>query len=144
MTYYIGIMSGTSANAVDVALVDFSHKCKPQLIATHSEDITDDLKNKIHDLALPGDNELNRLAEVDIAIAQISATAVNKLLKNARIPATSVKAIGSHGQTIRHQPNGNLRFTLQVGDANIITTMTGITTVADFRRHDIALSLIHI
>lgn len=135
---YIGIMSGTSANAVDAALVDFS-KVKPQVLATHTEAIDSQLKQAIHAFAKPGDNELNRLAEVDIAIAKLSATAANRLLDIAEKSPNDIKAIGSHGQTIRHQPTGDLRYTLQVGDANIITAMTGISTVTDFRRHDMAL-----
>lgn len=135
---YIGIMSGTSANAVDTVLVDFAEQ-QPIILANHTETIGTSLQQAIHAFAIPGHDELNRLAEVDIAIAQLSAHAVNQLLKKAQKKPHEIKAIGSHGQTIRHQPTGYTRYTFQVGDGNIITTMTGITTVTDFRRRDIAL-----
>ncbi len=135
---YIGIMSGTSANAVDVALVDFTHQY-PVLIGTHHRVIPDALRQKIQQLAIPSHNEINRLAEIDISIAKISAKLVNELLYKNNFQAKDIQAIGSHGQTVRHQPHGKHRFSLQVGDPNIITTMTGITTITDFRRRDIAL-----
>ena len=135
---YVGVMSGTSANAIDAALVDFCQKM-PQIVATHTEMIAPELQQAIHAFASIGPNELDRLAEIDIAIAQLSAKTINRLLDKAGITPDKVKAVGSHGQTIRHQPIGKLRYTFQVGDANIITAMTGITTVADFRRRDLAL-----
>jgi anhydro-N-acetylmuramic acid kinase len=135
---YIGVMSGTSADAIDAVLVDFSSE-KPLIIGTHSQPIVPTLKQAIYGLSLPGHDELNRLVEVSTAIAQLTSHTVNQLLNKTRHNPSEIKAIGSHGQTVRHQPNGNTRYTLQVGDAHIITTLTGITTVTDFRGRDIAL-----
>jgi len=135
---YIGIMSGTSANAVDVILADFSSQF-PQLIATHAEPINKTLQQAIHAFSNPGFDELSRLAEIDVAIAQLSVQAINQILQKSSLKANRIQAIGSHGQTLRHQPKGKIQYTLQVGDANIIAALTGIPTIADFRRKDLAL-----
>lgn len=79
------------------------------------------------------------MAEADSELGFLFAQACLSLLKNANLPASAVRAIGSHGQTIQHQPNAKIPYTLQIGDPNIIAAKTGITTVADFRRRDIAL-----
>lgn len=135
---YIGLMSGTSADGIDAVLVDFNQPY-PSIIATHYTPYTPLLKEKILSLCVKGDNEIERLGELDTLLGKAFAHAVNHLLKANAISANAVKAIGSHGQTIRHYPQEPHRFTLQVGDPNIITAETGITTVADFRRKDLAL-----
>ncbi|MDP1520609.1 anhydro-N-acetylmuramic acid kinase [Porticoccus litoralis] len=137
---YIGLMSGTSADSIDAALVDFSHgRC--QLLGTHSSDISD-LKSEIHALAQPGDNEIQRLGQLDRELGVRFAETVNQLLRQQQLTNTAIHAIGSHGQTIRHRPPSSEEghaFSLQIGDPNTIAGHTGITTVADFRRRDIAL-----
>ena len=137
---YIGLMSGTSADSIDAALVDFSHgRC--QLLGTHSSDISD-LKSEIHALAQPGDNEIQRLGQLDRELGVRFAETVNQLLRQQQLTNTAIHAIGSHGQTIRHRPPSSEKghaFSLQIGDPNTIAGHTGITTVADFRRRDIAL-----
>jgi len=137
---FIGLMSGTSADSIDAALVDLSDgRC--QLLATHSSDISD-LKQEIHALGLRGDNEIQRLGQLDRELGVRFAKAANQLLTRQKIPHKSIRAIGSHGQTLRHQPPSEGQghpFSLQVGDPNTIAHHTGITTVADFRRRDIAL-----
>lgn len=131
---YIGLMSGTSADGVDAALVDFS-QARPTIVATHYAPYQPALRASILALCQPGDNEIQRLGELDILLGKAFAQAVNTLLKNQSIAAHTIKAVGSHGQTIRHHP---LHFTLQIGDPNTIAAETGITTIADFRRKDIA------
>ena len=133
---YIGLMSGTSADGIDAALVDFSDT-HPQLLATHYTKFTPEIRRYILDLCQPGDNEINRLGELDAELGKEFAITANTLLKQNQLNKEQVCAIGSHGQTIRHHPKRN--FTLQIGDPNIIASETGITTVADFRRRDIAL-----
>lgn len=132
---YIGLMSGTSADGIDAALVDFS-ATTPALVATHYTPYTAAMREAILALATPGDNEIQRLGELDIALGEAFANASLALLTQAKVNPESVRAIGSHGQTIRHQPR---TFSLQIGDPNVIAARTGITTVADFRRKDIAL-----
>ncbi len=132
---YIGLMSGTSMDSMDAVLVDFNSSF-PKLLAHVSLPLELSLKESLLALNYSGDNELDRMAEADVAVAMLSARAVNQLLAEAGISANEVRAIGSHGQTIRHWPEqGN---TLQIGSPSHIAEATNITTVADFRRRDMA------
>jgi anhydro-N-acetylmuramic acid kinase len=137
--YYIGLMSGTSLDGIDAALVDFSGKT-PRLIHAINFPLDRSLHTTLCKLCTPGDNEIEQLGLADIQLANSFADAVIQLLKEAGIDSAQVRAIGSHGQTIRHcPPQANERgFTLQIGDPNTIAERTGITTVADFRRRDMA------
>lgn len=132
-------MSGTSADALDAALVDFADERQPRLLATHSQPLSH-LRAEIHALAHPGPNEIQRLGRLSRQLAEISADAVHKLLEKAALRPADIAAIGSHGQTVRHEPPGQSLhpFTLQLGDPSTIAELTGITTVADFRCRDIA------
>lgn len=134
---YIGLMSGTSADGIDAALVDFSQSL-PTVIATHYTPYPDHLKKKILGLCQQGENEIHRLGELDVELGQAFAKAVHDTLVKQSISANEIHAIGSHGQTIRHLPLNTHRFTLQIADPNIIAAETGITTIADFRRKDMA------
>lgn len=133
---YIGIMSGTSMDGVDAVLVDTEHGVR--LLDTHTEALAPSLKSKLLAISQPSDNEIDRMGELDIEVAQLFARAANNLLSKANIKSSDIIAIGSHGQTIRHRPRASFPFTLQIGDPNTIAELTGITTVADFRRRDIA------
>ncbi len=135
---YIGVMSGTSMDAVDAALVDLSDDSSVQLIATYSQPLPSKLRNDLIALCTPGDNEINRMGSLDIQVAEIFATTISHLLQKTDITAKEIRAIGSHGQTVRHEPHGKYPFTLQIGDPNVIAEKTGITTIADFRRRDLA------
>ncbi len=137
MSYYIGLMSGTSLDAIDAALVHFTDKrCKLQQHL--SLPIPNDTRQQALALLIPAENELLHMSQLDVMFGRLLADAVNALLKAAAISATQISAIGSHGQTLRHYPDGKFPSTLQIGDANIIAEQTGITTVADFRRRDMA------
>lgn len=133
--YYIGLMSGTSLDALDAALVDFSTPT-PHLVCTINYPLSAVLRGGIQTLCTPGDNEIEQLGRLDIQLAANFAAAVNQLLEKSAINPAQVHAIGSHGQTIRHRPDDH--FTLQIGDPNTLAELTGITTVADFRRRDMA------
>lgn len=135
--YFIGLMSGTSLDAIDAALVDFSSS-QPHLVATVNTPIPEQLRQEIVALCSPGDNEILRMGRTDHQLANLFAESCQKLLASTEIEASQVQAIGSHGQTIRHEPDLNTPFTLQIGNPNIIAQLTGITTVADFRRRDMA------
>jgi anhydro-N-acetylmuramic acid kinase len=135
---FIGLMSGTSMDAVDAALVDF-HTKPLQLIASHSKNLPTQLRSDLISLCTPDNNEINRLGELDVQVGALFAETANELIKKANILTEQIIAIGSHGQTIRHQPYGKFPFTLQIGDPNIIAAKTGITTIADFRRRDMAM-----
>jgi anhydro-N-acetylmuramic acid kinase len=138
-TYYVGLMSGTSADAVDAVVVEFSGD-KLTLIAHHSTPLPHNLRLKIHSLTTPSHNEIDRLGELDQELGELFAATINELMRKNNLPFKDIMAIGSHGQTIRHRPPGSVQhpFTIQVGDPNIIAQRTGITTVADFRRRDMA------
>ncbi len=137
--YYIGLMSGTSLDAIDAVLIDFNNP-PLRLLQTHAAAIPADLKQSLLDICQPGDNEINRMATLDVSLAKLLAKACQALLKKANLSPTEITAIGCHGQTIRHMPFAATPFTLQIGDPNTLVSETGITTVADFRRRDIALS----
>jgi anhydro-N-acetylmuramic acid kinase len=135
---YIGLMSGTSMDAVDAVLVDFSQK-KPQLLNTYKLPLPNTLREELTQLYTEEAVKIAKLAELDQKIALVSVEAVNKLLEKSNLVAKDILAIGSHGQTVFHYPHlQSFPFTLQIGDPNIIAEKTGITTIADFRRRDIA------
>jgi len=130
-------MSGTSLDAIDAVAVTFAQK-QLQIINTLSTDIPPELRDAITSLCQPGNNEIERLGRLDFQLGELFATSVQRLLGKSQLQAKQVRAIGSHGQTIRHRPTGNTPFTLQVGAPALIAQRTGITTVADFRSRDIA------
>lgn len=136
--YFIGLMSGTSADAIDAVLVDFSDGI--HLVHHLSRPYPPGLQTRIKALAQPGEDEINRALELDTLLGEAFAQAACELLTEAGVSASQVRAIGSHGQTIRHRPaaDGKTGFSWQIADANIIAERTAITTVADFRRRDIA------
>ncbi len=135
---YAGLMSGTSMDGIDAALVEFDGS-QIKLIASHSHSIPASLKTKLSLLSLNSEHAtIDMLGEADAELGDLFAEAINELLSNAGIQASEVSGIGSHGQTIRHRPDLPRRFTMQIGDANKISYKTGITTVADFRRKDMA------
>ncbi len=138
--YFIGLMSGTSADGIDAALVKIEGGL--QLLHHHCEPIPEALRSEILSLATPGDNEIDRLGKLDCELGSVFAQAARQLLTASGIAASDITAIGSHGQTIRHRPpagaNDAPGFTLQIADPNTIALKTGITTVADFRRRDLA------
>jgi anhydro-N-acetylmuramic acid kinase len=133
---YIGLMSGTSVDGIDAALVDLNGN--PKLIATYAHPIPNDIRTAALALTQPQPNEIHLMSELDSRLGHLFADATLELLKISNKKADAIKAIGSHGQTIRHQPNNKYPYAIQIGDPNIIATRTGITTVADFRRRDIA------
>lgn len=134
---YIGLMSGTSVDGIDAALVDLTDE-NPALLNTHYVPYNQELREEILGLCAPGNNEIERLGKLDITLGKAFARATKELISKQSLTASEIKAIGSHGQTIRHHPHDPMRFTLQIGDPNIIAAETGITTVADFRRKDLA------
>ncbi|MBK8286235.1 MAG: anhydro-N-acetylmuramic acid kinase [Ahniella sp.] len=132
----LGLISGTSADAIDVALIETDGR--PRLLATHAEPYTAELRDSILALGQSGTVSLQALGELDVAIARAFAHAALNLLDINQRSADTIAVLGSHGQTVWHSPDSELPFTLQLGDPNVIAELTGITTVADFRRRDIA------
>ena len=136
--YFIGLMSGTSMDGVDAVLVDFSEQ-KSLLIASHTVDIPEHILTQLHRLCSPNTDEINIMGRMDRAMGLLFAQAVNELIEKAQVAKEDIIAIGSHGQTIRHMPNLEHGFTLQIGDPDTIAVETGIKVIADFRRKDVAL-----
>lgn len=132
---YIGLMSGTSLDSIDAALVSFD-MTGPSLLASHSLALPTELKAQILALNAPGNNEIEQLVELDPRLGRYFAEAVNQLLHKSGTAKQQITAIGSHGQTLRHRPEKG--YSLQIGDPNVIAEQTGITTIADFRRRDLA------
>lgn len=137
MAYYIGLMSGTSMDAIDAALLNFSDN-KFSLTNNHSHEIPIEFITQLQALIQDETFNIKTLGRLDVELGKLFADATKQLLCKSQIEAEEIVAIGSHGQTIFHAPNNNPPFTLQIGDPNTIAQMTGITTVADFRRRDIA------
>ena len=135
--YYLGIMSGTSLDGVDLALMDFN--AQPTLIAAGFTPMPAEIRQKITALIQTGHSSLQMLGELDHQLGQLYAQCVNRFLSEKELSPEQIVAIGCHGQTIWHAPRGAFPFTMQIGDMNIVAANTGITTVGDFRRKDMAL-----
>ena len=137
MNLYLGIMSGTSLDGVDLALVDFFEK--PNLVASGFVPMPEDLRANLADLLKSGETSLQKLGEIDHHLGVLYADCVNDFLVKNQLEASQITAIGCHGQTVWHAPQGNFPFTMQIGDMNLVAARTGITTVGDFRRKDMAM-----
>jgi len=137
MERYIGIMSGTSLDGVDVVLCEIDRNTC-QLKASIEYPFPPDLKEEILAM-IEGPATLAQVGRVDIRLAMLFADAVNALLEKEQVDPQSIKAIGSHGQTLWHEPEGEYPFSMQLGDPSTIAVRTGIKVVADFRQKDIAL-----
>ncbi len=132
---FIGIMSGTSLDGVDAALVAFDgDKC--QLQNTYFLPYPAEIKAQLLALHVPHHNELEAACLLGCSLVNLYAEAVNKLLDANKKTAKDITAIGCHGQTIRHRPE--LGFTLQIGNNALLAELTNITVVGDFRSRDIA------
>ncbi|MDO8301799.1 MAG: anhydro-N-acetylmuramic acid kinase [Sedimentisphaerales bacterium] len=159
-----GLMSGTSVDGVDVAIIDYTWVAQPkqsvavvsspvlQILAFETFSYSAALRKSILKLFNPETARIEDICHLNFAIGEVFAEAVIKLCKKHKIPLSSIDLIGSHGQTIWHSPNGRvawpeakrghvaprIRSTLQIGEPCVIAQRTGITTVADFRTADIA------
>ena len=141
---YVGLMSGTSVDCIDAVLVEFSGKDTAaglQTIAATGFPISAETREAILALCAPGPSELDRAGQLDRQLGALFAEATLEVLRQASVQPSDITAIGSHGQTVRHRPPGSVStpFSMQIGDPNTIAAHTGITTVADFRRRDMAL-----
>lgn len=132
---YIGLMSGTSLDGVDCALADFGGAA-PRTLATHFAPFEPGLRAELLALQAKSDNELDRAALAANALARAYAGAVAKVLEQSGTDAGAVRAIGAHGQTIRHRPEAG--YTLQLNSPALLAELTGIAVVADFRARDVA------
>ena len=136
--YYVGLMSGTSMDGIDAALVSFGEN-SVRLEATHSHAYPDDLRAALlAEIRKPLSEPIDPGSKLHNAVGLCFADAALELLGKSTICVGQIAAIGSHGQTLRHCPDANPPFTLQVGDAALIAKATSVPTVFDFRSADIA------
>ncbi|MBA2237480.1 MAG: anhydro-N-acetylmuramic acid kinase [Lysobacter sp.] len=140
---FVGLISGTSADGIDAALVEFSgHACSLRLGRTYPWDPA--LRERLVALGQGGAAQsIEELGTLDVRIGEAFAAAATMLIREAGACSGDIRAIGSHGQTVRHRPAGALGdglhpFTWQLGDAAVIAERCRITTIADFRRRDVA------
>ena len=138
MAIYLGLISGTSMDAIDAALVDFD-VAPLKIIANSATPFDPALKRRISTLIDHADRvSLDEVGQIDVELGKAFARASLALMQSAGVAASQVTAIGSHGQTLRHRPDLPAPFTWQIGDPNVLAEMTGISVVADFRRRDVA------
>ncbi len=139
---FLGLISGTSADGIDAALVEFPDPGSAhglRLRAAHVHPWAPALRERLVALGKGGAlASLDELGHLDVQVAQAFAEAARTLLAQAGVAPSQVAAIGSHGQTVRHRPHGDAPFTMQIGDGSVIAERTGVATVADFRRRDVA------
>lgn len=136
---YIGLMSGTSLDGVDGVLADLS-SLPLRVVAHVALPLGDGLKAELLALNTSGPDELHRAALAGNALVRVYAQAVSALLNQSGTPAAQVRAIGAHGQTVRHRPQefDGTGYTLQLNNPALLTELTGIDVVADLRSRDVA------
>ncbi len=136
---FIGLISGTSMDAIDAVLVEMDGP-EIRIDTTHSHAIPDGPLQVLRRIVEhPELIDLSQVGELDVALGHAFSSAALELIEKAGRRPGSISAIGSHGQTLLHSPHGEWPFTMQIGDPNVVAADTGITTVADFRRRDVAL-----
>lgn len=134
--YYIGLMSGTSTDGIDGVLASFHNPAKPVIVASASLPLPADLRSEFLALNHPASNELERAALAGVRLAGCYAQVVHQLLRDSRVNALHVSAVGAHGQTVRHNPESG--YTIQINAPALLAEQTGIAVIADFRARDIA------
>ena len=133
---FLGLISGTSVDSIDAALVDLAGG-QARLVHAVNMPWPGAVRDRIFFSRILADTQLHSLNDLDIEVAECFAEVTRKCLKEADVSAESVTAIGSHGQTIRHRPDGDAPFSLQLGNAERIAELTGIDVISDFRKADI-------
>lgn len=134
MSFYIGLMSGTSMDGVDVALVEMPSN---RLMAGNTKPYSHEVKNKLQQLTQVEEVSLAFVCQLNTLIGREFAAAANEMLQAVGLLASEVAAIGSHGQTVCHDALVSVPYTLQIGCPHTISSMTGVTVVADFRTRDL-------
>ncbi|WP_090371154.1 anhydro-N-acetylmuramic acid kinase [Nitrosospira sp. Nl5] len=135
--YYVGVMSGTSLDGIDVVLADFNSP-SPSLLHTLYLPYGEELRSRLLGIHHSGHDELHRAAMLGNELARHYAGAVVNLLEKNEVESRNVAAIGCHGQTVRHCPQPDRGYTIQLFNPALLVELTGITVVADFRSRDIA------
>ena len=134
---YIGLISGTSVDNVDAIAVQFDQNNQPKQVGSLAYPLERSLREQIFSVQ-SRPVELDELGQLDTQLGEVFANAVIELIKSQNINKNEIVAIGSHGQTIKHNPDADHPYTIQLGNPSVIAEKASITTVADFRRRDIA------
>ncbi|WP_295462818.1 anhydro-N-acetylmuramic acid kinase [uncultured Pseudomonas sp.] len=134
MERYLGVMSGTSLDGLDIALIEQGERTR--FVAALGIPMPKALRQELLTLCAPGDNEIERIAQAEQAWIALAAQGIAELLEQQGLVPDDIRAVGNHGQTIRHLPAQG--YTLQIGDAALLAELSGIDVVADFRRRDLA------
>jgi anhydro-N-acetylmuramic acid kinase len=134
MALYLGVMSGTSLDGLDIALIEQEQHTR--LLATHYIPMPASLRQDLLDLCASGPDEIARAALAEAQWVRLAAQGIERLLAAQNLEPSDIRAIGSHGQTIRHEPARG--FTVQIGNPALLAELTGICVVSDFRRRDVA------
>jgi anhydro-N-acetylmuramic acid kinase len=135
---YIGLMSGTSLDGVDAVLTDLAGRLR---VLSHAHlALPGALRDELLSLNTPGDNELHRAALAANGVSRLYAEAIASLLTDSGVAGSAIRAVGAHGQTVRHRPGefDDQGYTLQLLNAALLAELTGIDVVADFRSRDLA------
>ena len=136
---YLGLISGTSVDTVDAVVATFgSDTATARILHAHDHPMPPRLRRDLLEVAADEQTTLARIARLDVEVGHLFADAALSAIRGAGLDRAEIAAVGSHGQTVRHDPDGRWPSTTQIGDPNVIAQRTGITTVADFRRRDIA------
>lgn len=133
---FVGVMTGTSVDGLDLALLELPSDLKPQAFTTVQ--FPSSLRERLVSLSSPQDDEIFQMGEAHVELGRFIASTCLKFIAEQGTSASEIRAIGSHGQTIRHHPNANHPFSVQIGSGHVIAEKTGIDVVADFRGRDIA------
>ncbi|MCA0455057.1 MAG: anhydro-N-acetylmuramic acid kinase [Chloroflexi bacterium] len=141
--YIIGLMSGTSADAIDAALCEIQGEpplLRIRIVKAITYPYPEGFQARIWDACLPEKSRVDTVCQLNFDMGELFAAAANKVIADCGMPASEIDLIGSHGQTIWHmvQPSGQVSATLQITEASIIAERTGITTISNFRPRDIA------
>lgn len=139
--HYVGLMSGTSLDSIDAALIEIAPDTPPRLVATYALVIPASLRKQLLTLCHSDGTLFSQLASAEQAFSELQAKAVKGLLTEAQLDADAICAIGSHGQTVEHAPGGHNAgpaYTLQLDNPSLLAELTGCAVVADFRRRDLA------
>ncbi len=137
MSLYIGLISGTSIDGVDAALLDIEDGAF-SLAATRVHPFPPSLRDDLTEFITAGHPRARLVWQLDQQVGELLAEAALALVDDAGVRAEEIRAIGSHGQTIAHHPRAQHPHSVQIGDPNVIAERTRITTIADFRRRDVA------
>ena len=134
--YYLGLMSGTSVDGIDAAIVDLDDR-QGLVVAAHNTPYSESLRQSVEDACRQTGLQRQQVSALDAELGQAFAQAAVSLIETSGIDRKQITAIGSHGQTVHHAPNASTPYSLQLARGDIIAKHTGITTVCDFRTADI-------